>query len=120
MFADFDAYLRAQGYLAMGGQIIDASIVAAPKQRNSREENAEPKAGETPPSFTSKPARNRQKDKDARWPKKHGRSDDGYKNHLGIDRRHKLVRRYTVTDAARHDSQALDALLDSLLSLIHI
>jgi transposase, IS5 family len=29
LFADFDAYLRAQGYLAMGGQIIDASIVAA-------------------------------------------------------------------------------------------
>jgi IS5 family transposase len=113
LFADFDAYLRAQGYLAMGGQIIDASIVAAPKQRNSREENAQVKAGEVPESFASKPARNRQKDKDARWTKKHGRSYYGYKNHVSVDRRHKLVRRYTVTDAARHDSQELDALLDT-------
>ena len=113
LFADFDAYLRAQGYLAMGGQIIDATIVAAPKQRNSREENAQLKAGETPSGFVAKPAKNRQKDKDARWTKKHGRSYYGYKNHVSVDRRHKLVRRYTVTDAARHDSQELDALLDA-------
>jgi Transposase domain (DUF772) len=32
----FDAHLRAQGCLAMGGQIIDASIVAAPKRRQHR------------------------------------------------------------------------------------
>jgi transposase, IS5 family len=112
LFSAFDAHLRAQGYLAMGGQIIDASIVAAPKQRNSREENAQIKAGETPPSFAANPAMDRQKDRDARWTKKHGRGYYGYKNHVGIDRRHKLVRRYTVTDAARHDSQELEALLD--------
>ena len=40
LFETFDGYLKDQGYLAMGGQIIDASIVAVPKQRNSREENA--------------------------------------------------------------------------------
>ena len=33
LFDAFDAHLKRQGYLAMGGQIIDASIVAAPKQR---------------------------------------------------------------------------------------
>jgi transposase, IS5 family len=113
LFAEFDAYLRAHGYLAMGGQIIDASIVAAPKQRNSREQNAQLKAGQTPPEFLAKPAKNRQKDRDARWTKKHGRSYYGYKNHVSVDRRHKLVRRYSVTDAARHDSQELDALLDT-------
>jgi len=112
LFADFDRYRRDRGYLAMGGQIIDASIVAAPKQRNSREENAQIKAGETPPGFAATPAKHRQKDTDARWTKKHGRSYFGYKNHVGIDRRHKLVRRYSVTDAARHDSQELDAVLD--------
>ena len=48
LFETFDGYLKDQGYLAMGGQIIDASIVAVPKQRNSREENARIKAGETP------------------------------------------------------------------------
>jgi len=68
------------------------------------------KAGKTPPDW--KAAKRRQKDADARWTKKHGRSYYGYKNHVSVDRRHKLVRRYAVTDAARHDSQELDAVLD--------
>jgi IS5 family transposase len=112
LFDAFDGYLRDQGYLAMGGQIIDASIVGAPKQRNSRAENDTIKNGKTPPGWEANPAKRRQKDTDARWTKKHGRSYYGYKNHVSIDRRHKLVRRYTVTDAARHDSQELDGLLD--------
>lgn len=29
LFAAFDAWLEGQGYLAMSGQIIDASIIAA-------------------------------------------------------------------------------------------
>jgi hypothetical protein len=82
----FDAHLRAQGHLAMGGQIIDASIVAAPRQRNGREGNAQVKAGEAPPGFAANPAMDRPKDKDARWTKKHGRSHHGRKNHVSIDR----------------------------------
>ena len=35
LFERFDAALPAAGFLAMSGQIIDASIVAAPKQRNT-------------------------------------------------------------------------------------
>src|SRR5215467_14926846 len=35
VFARFDAALSAAGFLAMSGQIVDASIVAAPKQRNT-------------------------------------------------------------------------------------
>jgi IS5 family transposase len=42
---------------------------------------------------------------------KHGKSHYGYKNHVNVDRMHKLVRRYQVTDAAVHDSQVVDALL---------
>ena len=57
------------------------------------------------------PAKNRQKDKDARWTKKHGRSFFGYKNHVNVDRTHKLIRRYAVTDAAVHDSRKLNGLL---------
>ena len=104
LFETFDGHLKDQGYLAMGGQIIDASIVAVPKQRNSRKENAGIKAGETPECWQDKPAKRRQKDVDARWTKKHGRSHYGYKNHVNVDRRHKLVRRYQVSDAATHDS----------------
>jgi IS5 family transposase len=112
LFDLFDGYLKAKGYLAMGGQIIDATIVPAPRQRNSRDDNAKVKAGDTPEEWEKQPAKNRQKDKDARWTKKHGRSHFGYKNHVCIDRRHKLVRRYGVTSASVHDSQKLDDLLD--------
>ena len=48
LFAVFDARLKESGYLAMSGQIIDASLVAAPRQRNSEEEKAAIKAGEIP------------------------------------------------------------------------
>ena len=112
LFAAFDAHLKAQGWLAMGGQMIDASIVPVPKQRNGRDENAAIKAGETPKGWDDKPAKRRQKDTDARWTKKHGKSHYGYKNHVNVDRRHKLIRRYKVTDAAVHDSQVLDDVLD--------
>ncbi len=54
-----------------------------------------------PEDWRSKPAKNRQKDKDARWMKKHDRSYFGYKSHIGVDRRHKFVRRYVV-DASVH------------------
>ena len=48
LFARFDATLRARGYLAMGGQIVDATIVAAPRQRNTQAERAAIRAGEVP------------------------------------------------------------------------
>ena len=113
LFEDFDGYLKNQGYQAMGGQIIDASIVAVPIQRNRRDENEQIKRGETPEAWAAEPAKPRQKDTDARWTKKHGKSHYGYKNHITIDRRHKLIRRYRVTDAAVHDSQAVEELLTS-------
>ena len=36
----------------------------------------------------------------------------GYKNHVNADAKHKLIRNYAVSDAAVHDSQELDGLLD--------
>jgi IS5 family transposase len=111
LFDQFDQHLDAQGYIARGGQIVDASIVPVPKQRNTREENEAVKRGDTPAEWERKPAKNRQKDKDARWTKKHGKSFFGYKNHVNVDRTHKLIRRYAVTDAAVHDSRKLNGLL---------
>ena len=72
LFEDFDGYLEKQGYLAMGGQIIDASIVAVPKQRNSRDENAKIKEGETPQGWEDNPARRPQKDTDEQECTRHG------------------------------------------------
>ena len=111
LFDRFDQHLNAKGYIARGGQIVDASIVPVPKQRNTREENEAVERGETPAEWEQEPAKNRQKDKDARWTKKHGRSFFGYKNHVNVDRTHKLIRRYAVTDAAVHDSRKLNGLL---------
>ncbi|WP_428545918.1 IS5 family transposase [Profundibacter sp.] len=113
LFDKFDAFLREKGYLAMGGQIVDASIVPAPRQHNKRDENEKIKAGETPEEWEEKPHKKRQKDVDARWTKKHGKSYYGYKNHINVDRRHKFIRAYDVTDAAVHDSQALAGLIDA-------
>jgi len=113
LFEDFDGHLRDRGYLAMGGQIIDASIVPVPRQRNRRDQNARIRDGGTPEDWAAKPARFRQKDTDARWTRKHGKSHYGYKNHINVDRRHKLVRRYRVTDAAVHDSRVVADILDA-------
>lgn len=113
LFDDFDQHLAAQGYMARGGQMIDATIVPVPKQRNSRDENEAVKAGQTPAEWKKQPAKLRQKDRDARWTKKHGQSFFGYKNHVNADAKHKLIRCYEVTDAAVHDSQVLDELLNN-------
>ncbi len=67
LFARFDKHLAKAGYLAMGGQIVDATIVAAPKQRNTDAEKADIKAGKVPDAWKEKPAKLRQKDLDARW-----------------------------------------------------
>jgi IS5 family transposase len=112
LFERFGQHLEAKGYIARGGQMVDATIVAVPRQRNSRDENEQVKAGTTPEDWKKRPSTNRQKDKDARWTKKHGRSLFGYKNHVNADARHKLIRDYTVSDASAHDSQAFDELVN--------
>src|SRR5262249_5322508 len=111
LFDRFDQHLAAKGYMARGGQMVDATIVPVPTQRNSRDENEAVKAGRIPQEWYNKPAKLRQKDRDARWTQRHGRRFFGYKNHVNADAKHKLIRRYQVTDAAVHDSQKLDELL---------
>jgi len=110
LFRQFDQFLRNSGFEAKKGQIVDASIVSAPKQRNSREENKRIKKGEIPEDWDQ--AKLRQKDTDARWVRKMGKNHYGYKNHINIDVKNKLIRDYAVTDAATHDSQVFDELLD--------
>lgn len=122
LFAQFDATLREAGYLAMGGQIVDATIVAAPKQRNTEAERAAIKAGQIPEGWAETPAKLRQKDRDARWTVKFSKArprEDGapqvdlavpafgYKNHVAIDRRHGLIRGWTASHAAAHDGARL-------------
>jgi IS5 family transposase len=116
LFGLFDSHLSRQGYIARGGQILDACIVPVlrnHKTRNhsTRDKNAAIKRDELPGDWADRPTKRCQKDLDARWTKKHGKSHYGYKNHMNVDRTHMLVRRCQVSDAAVHDSQAVGQLL---------
>lgn len=128
LFARFDAALRETGFLAMSGQIVDATIVAAPKQRNTLEEKKAIREGRIPDAWKDKPAKIAQKDRDARWTVKYSKAKPredgslppvdlaipafGYKNHVSIDRGFGLIRKWTATHAAAHDGARLEEVLD--------
>jgi IS5 family transposase len=109
LFYFFDKFLDENGYKARKGQIVDASIVKVPIQRNSREENKQIKNGEQPEGWSEN--KKTQKDTDARWTKKNGRSFFGYKNHICVDVKHKFIRKYEVTGAEVHDSNVFEDML---------
>lgn len=113
LFSRFNRYLEGQGLFAETGMLVDASLVEAPKQRNSRDENEQIKSGETPSNFTDNPARLRQKDVQARWTKKRGQTYYGYKDHVLVDVKHKLIRNYVVTSASTSDITCLEALVSN-------
>lgn len=71
LFARFDAALSEQGYLAKGGQIVDATIVEARRPRLTQAEKEVVKGGGVPGDW--KPARTRQMDRDGRWTLKRGK-----------------------------------------------
>lgn len=109
LFEEFRQRLESRGFITRRGQIVDASFVEVPRQRNTREENAIIKKGEVPPELEKSPKRLSHKDMDARWTQKNNVSYYGYKNHVNVDLESKLIIAATVTDASVHDSQALDA-----------
>ena len=123
LFADFDCQLKARGYLPMGGQIVDATLVAAPKQRNTEAEKAAVKEGKSAAEiWPDEPAKARQKDTDARWtlkfakarPTADGRLQPdiaipsfGYKSSISICRAFGFIRKGKTTDGARYDGRML-------------
>jgi hypothetical protein len=121
LFARLDRAITEAGYLPMSGQIVDGeplerhwserqwrTLIAAPRQRNTEDEKARIKAGESADAiWPDKPARARQKDVDARWTVKFSKAKPaadgkpqtdiaipvfGYKSHISIDRRHGVRR----------------------------
>ena len=112
LFEQFEGYLQQSGYQAQDGQIMDATLVPVPKQRNRQAENQQIKAGQVPEAWLEPPHQRAQKDVDARWTKKHNVSHFGNKDHISIDSGFGFIRRYAVPDAAVHDSQVLGELLD--------
>lgn len=129
LFERFDAMLRQSGYIAMSGQIVDASLIAAPRQRNTDEEKKAIREGRVPDAWKDKPAKLRQKDRDARWtvkfskakPRQDGSTPPvdlaipifGYQNHISIDRGFGFIRKWSTTDAAAYEGRRLrEGLLD--------
>jgi len=129
LFERFDAALRGAGYIAMGGQIVDASLIAAPKQRNTEDEKKAIKQGRIPEDWKTNPAKLSHKDRDARWTVKFSKAKAkpdgsvppvdiaipvfGYQNHVAIDREYGLIRRWDATDAAAYEGARLrEGLLD--------
>ena len=129
LFDRFDATLRNAGYLPMSGQILDATLAAAPRQRNTNAEKADFRAGRIPEGWEDKPAKLSHKDRHARWTLKFTkakRQDDGtmpssdlaipffgYKSHVSIDRKFRFIRKWKATDAAASDGARLrEGLLD--------
>ncbi|AEK56832.1 transposase IS4 family protein [Acidithiobacillus caldus SM-1] len=110
LFAELDRQIRARGLEARAGQIVVATLVPAPKQHFTREEKAILDQDAMPAEW--KPAKRRQKDVDARWTKKHGKSHHGYKFTVSVDRKHKFIRTWVPDTASVHDSQHLEAALD--------
>lgn len=120
----FDWQLHKKGYLPMSGQIVDASLVPAPKQRNDEGEREAVKAGKSAAEiWPDEPNKAAQKDVDARWTLKVGgkvryRADGtplpqiaipvfGYKTHISIDRRYGFIRGQSVTSASAPDGRQL-------------
>ena len=64
LFVRFDAVLREAGYLAMGGQIVDATVVQARRPRLTAEEKATIRSGGVPEDWSK--AKTAQMDRDGR------------------------------------------------------
>ena len=124
----FDWQLQKKGYVPMAGQIVDASLVPAPKQRNTETEKQAIREGRTARDiWPDEPDRAAQKDTNARWTLKVGgkvryRPDGtplpmiaapvfGYKSHISIDRRFGFIRESAVTAASAADGRQLKRLV---------
>ena len=75
--------------------------------------------GKTAEEWEDQAAKLRQKDTDARWAKKGEEVHFGYKNHVKVDEKSKLIEKYEVTDASVHDSQKIEDLVEKGDGRVH-
>jgi IS5 family transposase len=104
--------LKNIGLTVNRGKIVDATIMEAPKQRNTREENRQIKEGKTPEDWQEEKAR--QKDTDASWLKKDGEDFYGFKNHVVIDSETKLIEDFQVTPAHVPDREIGEEIIETM------
>lgn len=111
----FDKQLKRLGIQAGTGRIVDASIVETtrpPKKKHQKDETVE-ESRDTSEKMDNIGHSKRQVDHDARFTVKRKVAYIGYKNHIKIDAKTKLIQRSKVTTAEVHDSQVLPDLLTS-------
>ena len=109
LFEGAELQLRHHGYIARGGQAIDATLVPAPKQHISKEDRAQLQERQSPDWSE---AQSRQKDTDASFTKKHGKSYFGYKLSVSVDYKHGFIRGVATGTASEHDGHHFDEVLD--------
>ncbi|MDD4915886.1 MAG: transposase [Methylococcales bacterium] len=85
--------------------------VPAPKQHIPKAEKEIVKEQAMPINWS--PAKRRQKDIEAGWTKKHGKSYFGYKRSANTDKQYKLIRKIKISTADEHDTLHLEDVLDS-------
>lgn len=112
LFDTFTQKLISNGVVAKEGTLVDASFVKVPKQRNQRQDNADIKKGAVPLEFGKNKNKLSQKDTDARWVTKYKTREFGYKDHISVDQKTKVITNYTVTPSSTHDSQAIKELIN--------
>lgn len=125
LFRCLDEALPDKSCLAMGGQMIDAALMAASRQKLTIKEGHHPgrrRTGGLVPHQAGAEGRGCPPLKRSRARLKPEGSQHqaiqiavpafGYKSYIGVDRHHGQSRRWTVTDTAEHDSRSFRALLD--------
>jgi len=114
VFYRFVRQMEEKEIITHSGSIVDATFVEVPRQRNTREENKEIQEGNIPEKWKTRKNRNKlaQKDTDARWMTKNKERHYGYKDHIKIDKKSKIITKYCVTSAEVHDSRELKNLIE--------
>ena len=93
-------------------------------QDSTIQENADIKKGAIPLEFGRKDKNGKQskllqKDTDATWMTKGGERHFGYKDHVNVDNKTKLITKYSVSSASPHDSTELENLIDEADNELH-
>jgi transposase, IS5 family len=141
LFDLFDRQLRTAGYLAISGQRLPqaglppdrlhepstrassprpSSAAPGPRSRRSRRGGFPRIGSRSRPSCARKTAPHAGPSRPPRPKPRAGETpmvdlaipEFGYQNHVSVDRRHRLIRRWLVTDAAAHAGRRLADLLD--------
>jgi IS5 family transposase len=110
LFSTLDKQLDKDGIIVHKGKILDASIVEVPRQRNNPDEIDQLKEGVIPEDWSKNKIK--QKDTDAQWTRKHFQNYFGYKNHIKVDSKTKLITGYQVTSANIADKHVVETMLD--------